>query len=126
MVDELRDRSSILNYYRALIKLRRHRQALLSGDYLPVNENDQNVLSYVRQSSGNRILVLLNMSKNPQTVSFTGQLSSSDSVSSKHSKSTETALRAKVLLSSVAPGRKISDLSAIELKPYESLILEIF
>lgn len=67
---EVQDRNSILNYYKRLIQLRRSLPALKDGLYVPVNTQDANVLSYVRQSQLGNVLVCLNMSKDPQKLKF--------------------------------------------------------
>jgi len=67
---ELKDPSSILNTYRNLLGLRRQNRALLDGDYVAINENDANVLSYLRRYKNEAVLVVLNMSAQPQNVSF--------------------------------------------------------
>src|SRR5579864_544336 len=67
---ELKDPSSILSVYRNLLALRHQNRALLDGDYVALNENDVNVLSYLRRYKNEAVLVVLNMSSQPQTVSF--------------------------------------------------------
>jgi len=67
---ELGDRSSILQVYRRLLALRHHNRALLDGDYVALNENDANVLSYLRRYKNDAVLVVLNMSGAAQEVSF--------------------------------------------------------
>jgi len=67
---ELSDPSSILNLYRRVLSLRHQNQALLDGDYVALNENDANVLSYLRRYKDDAVLVVLNMSSQRQEVSF--------------------------------------------------------
>jgi alpha-glucosidase len=67
---ELKDPSSILQVYRRLLALRHENPALQDGDYIPLNENDPNVLSYLRQYKDQAVLVALNMSAQAQDVSF--------------------------------------------------------
>jgi alpha-glucosidase len=59
---ELKDPNSILNFYRKLLSLRHTEAALLDGDYLPLNEDDSNVISYLRRTKDETILVAINMS----------------------------------------------------------------
>src|SRR5207245_2778230 len=61
---------SILNFYKRVIALRRSNPALRNGDYTALNEADPNVLSYLRKSGDHVVLVALNLSSTPQTVSF--------------------------------------------------------
>jgi alpha-glucosidase len=67
---ELEDPSSILHVYRSLLTLRHQNRALLDGDYVALNENDINVLSYLRRYKNEAVLVVLNMSSQAQEVSF--------------------------------------------------------
>ena len=59
---EREDPDSILNFYRRLLALRHTEDALLEGDYVPLNEDDPDVLSYLRRYRENVLLVALNMS----------------------------------------------------------------
>jgi alpha-glucosidase len=61
---------SLLNWYRQLIALRRDQPALYNGDYRGLNVNDPNTLAYLRQSGDKKILVVLNMTANAQTIQF--------------------------------------------------------
>jgi alpha-glucosidase len=70
VASELRDPNSILRFYEHLLALRHQNRALLDGDYLPLNENDPNVLSYLRRYKNQAVLVVLNMSGTQQKVSF--------------------------------------------------------
>jgi alpha-glucosidase len=65
------DPDSLLNYYKALIRLRKDNSAIRDGEFALVNETDHNVLSYLRRAAdGTAVLVALNLSAKPQTVSF--------------------------------------------------------
>jgi alpha-glucosidase len=59
---EKKDPTSILNYYRQLLMMRRTNKALMEGNYIPLNEDDPNVLCYVRSYKGQNVVVALNMS----------------------------------------------------------------
>jgi alpha-glucosidase len=65
---ELKDPASILNVYRNVLRLRRAEPALVSGAYIALNEDDPNVLAYLRKDQGETILVTLNMSSTPQKI----------------------------------------------------------
>jgi len=65
---EKKDPTSILNYYQRLLALRHSTRALLDGNYIPLNESDPNVLSYLRSYKGENVLVVLNMSSSAQPV----------------------------------------------------------
>ena len=58
----------MLNYYRQLLAMRHTKKALLEGSYTALNENDENVLSYIRSYKGENVLVVLNMSGTQKNV----------------------------------------------------------
>ncbi len=70
VASEQKDPGSILNFYRNLIALRKTNKALLDGDWVAINADDQNVLSYLRRYKNEAVIVVLNMSASPQKVSF--------------------------------------------------------
>jgi alpha-glucosidase len=70
VADESKDPNSILAFYQRVLKIRHSNLALANGDYVPINENDQNVLSYLRVYRGQAVLVALNMSGARQKISF--------------------------------------------------------
>lgn len=67
---ETKDPDSILSFYKAVLKLRHTNPELREGNYIPLNESDQNVLSYLRVYQDQAVLVALNMSGTPQNVDF--------------------------------------------------------
>ncbi len=104
---------SVLNYYKALIRLRKENPQLRDGDFIPVDENNTSVLSFLRKTNdGKAVLVALNFTPSSQTVSldFTPQ-----DVQGKH---------AKTVLASF-PTREAADLEHIALPAYGAYIAEI-
>lgn len=75
---ESKDPNSVLEFYRKVLALRHTNAVLLDGNYSALNEDDPNVLSYLRSYQGKSVLVALNMSASAQKASFnlTGQGSS--------------------------------------------------
>ena len=67
---ESRDPNSVLNLYKKVLALRHTNQALLEGSYTALNEDDPNVMSYLRGVKGKAVLVALNMSAAPQKATF--------------------------------------------------------
>ena len=67
---EKKDPNSIFNTYRRLLALRKSEPALRNGSYQAVDEKNPYVFSYLRQSGGSTVLVFLNMSTEPRTVSL--------------------------------------------------------
>ena len=70
VADELKDPNSILQFYRHVLALRHNNRALLDGDYVALNENDSNVISYLRRYKSQAVFVVINMSPTDQKVSF--------------------------------------------------------
>jgi alpha-glucosidase len=70
VADESKDPESILSFYKKVLKLRHTNKCLLDGSYLPLNENDQNVLSYLRVYKDQAVLIALNMSGTVQKADF--------------------------------------------------------
>ncbi len=67
---EEKDPNSILVFYRNLLALRHSNRALLDGDYVALNQDDANVMAYLRRYKDHAVLVVLNMSAEPQRSSF--------------------------------------------------------
>ncbi len=67
---ELKDPGSILNFYKRILALRHTNPALIEGAYVPLNQDDPNVLSYLRTYKGKAVLVALNMSNAGQKITF--------------------------------------------------------
>jgi alpha-glucosidase len=67
---ESKDPNSVLEFYRKVLALRHTNSVLLEGNYSAVNEDDPNVLSYLRTYKGKSVLVALNMSGSGQKASF--------------------------------------------------------
>jgi alpha-glucosidase len=61
------DEGSILNFYHRLLTLRHTNDALREGKYVPLNQNDPNVLANLRTYKGRSVLVMLNMSPSGRT-----------------------------------------------------------
>jgi len=112
VASEQKDPNSILNFYKNLLALRHTNKALLDGDYVALNQNDANVYSYLRRYKGQAVLVVLNMSENPQNVSFN------------LSKQGFSASEAKTLLSTINSGTT-QKLSGVSLPPYTVYIGEV-
>ena len=70
VANENKDPESILSFYKKVLKLRHTNKCLLDGSYLPLNENDQNVLSYLRVYKDQAVLIALNMSGTVQKADF--------------------------------------------------------
>jgi len=113
VASESSDPESILNFYKHLLSLRHKEKALLYGDYLALNPDDPNVLSYLRRYRDETILVVLNFSSSPQTVTF--DLSSQGLASAK----------GKTLLTSDPAKPAGSSLRSLSLAPYSAYIIRV-
>jgi alpha-glucosidase len=70
VVAEEADKNSILNFYKELIRLRRTDDALVNGSYQAVDDQNKDVLSYVRKGEKKSVLVALNMTPESKTVQY--------------------------------------------------------
>jgi alpha-glucosidase len=68
VADEAKDPNSVLAFYKKVLALRHTDQALLDGNYTPINEDDPNVLCYLRVYKGDGVVVALNMTNTPQKI----------------------------------------------------------
>lgn len=59
---EVASEDSIYHYYRRMIRLRHDYPVLVYGSYQPVNEENEQIMAYIRQSGDDRVLVILNFS----------------------------------------------------------------
>jgi len=106
---ESKDPDSVLNLYKKVLALRHTNVALLEGAYTALNEDDPNVMSYLRSYKGKAVLVALNMSATPQKTTF--DLSKQGFGGS--------ALRTLIASSASATG------SEVTLEPFGLLIAEV-
>jgi len=59
VADQDADPSSLLNYYRRLIHVRRNTLALLAGEYRALDERSRDILAFLRQTPEQAVLVVL-------------------------------------------------------------------
>ncbi len=68
---EQKEPDSLLKFYQALIRLRKENAALRDGDVELVDQNNENVLAFVRRAPGAKaVLVALNFTGGPQEASY--------------------------------------------------------
>jgi alpha-glucosidase len=70
VASESKDPNSVLEFYRKVLAQRHTNPVLLEGKYTALNEDDANVLSYLRTYKGKSVLVVLNMTTSPQKPTF--------------------------------------------------------
>ena len=100
--DEAKDPNSILNWYKALLALRHTDPALLDGAYIPLNESDAEVLSYLRKASGYAVLVAINMSAEPRALHFDLALQGIAATSAKTLLTTQSSLKEKASIAQIS------------------------
>ena len=99
---------SLLNFYKALLHLRRSYAALRGGIFIPLNHEPQRVLAYVRQDNDNRILVALNLARRRSKLAVGGEI---------------TRYKWEVLLSNKERSQSQFRKGWLELEGYEACIL---
>jgi alpha-glucosidase len=111
---EEKDPNSMLNYYKKLIHLRTENAQLMDGDFVPVDEKNNSVLSYLRKTKdGKSVVIALNFTGSEQTTNID---TNSKGASGKH---------AKLIVASYANASGTADLSHITLPPYGSYVAQV-
>jgi alpha-glucosidase len=110
---EMKDPQSILNFYKRVLALRHQDPALRDGEYVALNEDDPNVLSYLRRYKDEAVIVVLNMSATRQIIKF--DLSSQGF----------PATKATTLLTTMKSGDQEVPFTSISLEPFAVYIGKI-
>jgi len=71
------DPNSLLNWYEALIKLKKTNPTFISGENVMLDTANMKVLSWLRKGSGKQIVVATNFTADPQTVDFSSGVTGS-------------------------------------------------
>jgi alpha-glucosidase len=109
---EEKDPNSILHYYEQLTALRRKHPAIHEGEYVALNENDQNVLTFMRKYHDSAAVIAVNMTGSPQQVAV--------DLSSKGVQATS----GKVLASSGAPASSVA-LKQFTVPAFTAYVIEV-
>jgi alpha-glucosidase len=110
---ELKDPDSILQFYKHVLALRHQDPSLREGEYIPLNEDQPNVVSYLRRYKKEAVLVVLNMSGTEQKVSFD------------LGKQGFSGASATTLLTTLSAHPKEMKLSEISLEPFAVYIAKV-
>ncbi|WLR57027.1 alpha-glucosidase [Mesobacillus subterraneus] len=102
------DESSIYHYYRKLIQLRKEHPIIVHGSYDILVPEDENIYVYTRTLDSQKLLVLLNFTKEEQRFDVPDELQGK-----KH----------EILISNYDSSAEYG--SAITLKPYEAIVYKI-
>jgi alpha-glucosidase len=100
------DPTSMLNLYRRLLRYRRSSPALQWGRYLPLDV-EEDCFVYLREVDGERRLVALNFVDEARHLSIPGEA------------------WGRVVLSTHLDREELVDLSRLQLRPYEGIIVEL-
>jgi glycosidase len=101
--EQIKTQNSLYNFYKNTIALRQQHSALATGTYATAPNNNDQVLSFYRQSKQQKALVLVNLSAEKQVVSVN-----------------EPIRRAKSLSNGCVPFQ-----TEIRLAPYEWMVWEV-
>ncbi|MCR5369411.1 MAG: alpha-glucosidase [Clostridium sp.] len=105
--ENLRNPDSLYHYYQKLIRLRKdpaYKDILVYGTLTPYLPEEKNLMAYIREEGGRRILVAGNFDRNPKTIPLPG--------------------KAEVLLHNL-PGAPETGSDSLALRGYEACVLEI-
>ena len=110
--DQEHNPSSLLNYYRLLLKVRKQNTALIVGDYLPVHTTRDEYFAFLRKSPEQMDLVVLNFSGKPLDLDF----SDVDEIKGRE---------LRILFSSADRLLATKSPRGLTMSPYEVLIAEV-
>lgn len=110
--NQIQNPDSILNYYRALIALRKNNEVLVYGNFKEINREHEEIYSYIRELNGEKMLIIVNFFGNEPIFEFSDDI---------------IQVEKKLLLSNY----KIEDeedknVKSIKLKPYEARIYKLY
>jgi alpha-glucosidase len=109
---ESKDSESVLQFYKKVLALRHQNRALLDGEYIPLNQDDPNVLSYLRKYKEQAVLVVLNLSSEAQKAGLNLEVQG-------------FSVNAKTLLSTNSSDTS-ANVSQLSLEPFGVYIAEVF
>jgi glycosidase len=61
--DQQNNPNSLLNYYKHILRVRKNTPALIEGEYIPLSNTAKDYFAFLRTSSGQIVLVILNFSE---------------------------------------------------------------
>lgn len=102
-------KSSILNYYKKLIALRKENKVMVYGDFKMIDEANKKSISYTREFEGAKLLVAINLTNKSAVVTLSDDIKLDN---------------AEILISSTENSRVMQGIP-INLKPYEAMIIKL-
>ena len=100
VADQLNHPSSLLTFYQQMLQLRRRTPALSAGDYVPLHQDSEEYLAFLRRSpvDNQTCLVVLNMSEQRHRISFDLPYASARVLFSSHIRDGDTDNLATILM----------------------------
>jgi alpha-glucosidase len=111
VLDQEKNPSSLLNYYKHLLHVRKSSIAMQTGEYVPLHPTAKDYFAFLRQASGQTVLVVLNFSEHALELDF--------------SKTKEIKKRTLRLLFSSAERRGGGLAPQFKVAPFEVFIAEV-
>jgi len=110
--DQQHNPSSLLNYYKHLLQVRKNSAALIEGEYVPLNNTANDYLAFIRKSEAQTVLVVLNFSTKKLELDFSRipQIKGHD---------------LQILFSSAERLRTAKPLHGLTINPFEAFIAEV-
>ncbi|MDI9519330.1 MAG: alpha-glucosidase [Bacillota bacterium] len=71
--DNLKDKDSILNFYKKCINLRKEYDSLCYGSYTDIQKDHPYIISYIRNYKDESLLIIINLDKKPREFIFDGK-----------------------------------------------------
>ncbi|MGD0612484.1 MAG: alpha-glucosidase [Anaerolineales bacterium] len=109
--DQDKDPSSLLNFYRRMLRIRRASPALVVGEYSALHERSRSYLAFLRYTNDQTILVILNFSPKMRSLNF--------------SELAYNSLRMIFRSALAAPAAPTMDLEHVRLAPFEIVLIEL-
>ena len=103
------DPGSLLNFYRRMLRMRQETPALVAGSYVPLHEEAEDYLAFLRETEEQTCLVVLNYSDRAHTLSF----------------DLGEGRAAQLVFSSRERPAVDGDLTALDIAPFEVYIAEV-
>ena len=110
--DQQHNPSSLLNYYKHLLQVRKNSPALVGGEYIPLNNTAKDYFTFIRKSEKQTVLVVLNFSSKKLELDFsrTREIKGHD---------------LQILFSSAERLRTIRPPRGLTISPFEVFIAEV-
>jgi alpha-glucosidase len=123
---QLGDPDSLLSFYRRMLRARKQTPALIAGDYIPLDEEAEDYLAFLRTSQADRqtCLVVLNMSDQAHTLNLGRSMERPGSSTPGLAKLPD-AREARLIFSSRSRESRSDALSRLTIAPFEIYIAEL-